>query len=133
MLAKRILAGFFAVIILLKLIIGVINPNLWIDAVEAFMGQHALVMIIYLVLIIITGYYVFSTLDLIDIAVAMFFTSLLIAISIIPYSSAFLKLREEIISIGVGKAWLAAALWGALAVAILYKIFSPARPRLRKD
>ena len=127
MVAKKILAGIFAVMILLKLIILVTNPHLWMGAVEALLGQQPLVMIIYLVLIIITGYYVFSSLDLIDLAVTMFFTSLLIAISIIPYAGILLKLREEIIRIGVGQAWLALLLWGALAVAVLCKIFSPSR------
>jgi hypothetical protein len=131
MLAKRILAGIFAVTILLKLIIGIINPNLWSSAVEALLGQHALIMIIYLALLALTGCYVFSNLDLIDLAVAMFFTSLLIAISILPYAAALLKLREEIISIGVGKAWLAVLLWGALAVAVLCKVFSPGRGQSR--
>ena len=133
MLAKKILAGIFAVTILLKLIIGVTNPNLWIGAVEALLGQHALLMIIYLVLMVITGYYAFSTLDMIDIAVVMFFTSLLIAISIIPYSALLLKLRGEIISIGVGKAWFAVLIWGALAVAVLYQVFSQSRTQPRKE
>ena len=131
MLGKRILAGIFAVMILLKLIIGITNPNLWSGAVEALLGQKTSVMIVYLALLIVTGYFVFSKIDLIDLAVTMFFTSLLIAISIIPYAGVLLKLREEIITIGVGKAWLAVALWGALAVAVLYKIFSPSRRQWR--
>jgi len=125
MLAKRILAGIFAVTILLKLIFLAVKPNLWIGAVEVFLGQEALVTLIYLVLIAITGYYLFSTLDLMDIAVVMLFTSLLIGLTIIPYAGALLKVREEI-SVGPAKAWLAWLLWGALAVAVLYKVFSPA-------
>jgi len=133
MLAKRILAGIFAVVVLLKLIILAINPHLWAGAVQALQGHQALATLIYLVLIAITGYYVFSTLDLLDIAVAMFFISMLIALSIIPYAGAMLKLPEEIISIGVGQAWLSVVLWGALAVAVLYKIFSPSRGPRRQE
>lgn len=130
--AKRILAGIFAVVILLKLLIWVINPNLWMGAVEWLFGQQTLLMIIYLGLMVITGYYVFSSLDLIDITVVMFFTSILIAIGILPYASMWLKLRDEIMSIGVGKAWLAMLLWGALAVAVLVKVFSPRGNQSRK-
>jgi hypothetical protein len=133
MLAKKILAGIFAVIILLKLIIGIANPNLWMGAVEVLLGQHALLMIIYLVLLAITGYYVFSTFNMIDLAVVMLFTSLLTAISILPYSALMLKLREEIISIGMGKAWFAVLIWGALAVAVLYRVFSPRGAQPRKE
>lgn len=132
MLGKGILAGIFAVVILFKLITLIINPNLWIRAVEVFLGYDAPVIFLYLVLILITGYYLFSTLDLLDIAVAMFFTSLLIAIGILPYATALLKLREEI-SIGVSKAWLAAAIWGALAAAVLFKVFSPGRTQVPKE
>jgi hypothetical protein len=132
MIAKRILASIFAVTILLKLIIGIFNPNLWSGMVEALLGQQTSVMIVYLVLLVITGYFVFSNLNLIDLAVAMFFTSLLIAISILPFATVLPKLREEIISIGVGKAWLAVLLWGGLAVTVLYKVFSPSGNRSRK-
>jgi hypothetical protein len=129
--AKKILAGIFAVTILLKLIIGVINPHLWMGAVAALLGQQALVMIIYLVLLVITGWFVFSKIDLIDLAVAMLFTSLLMTISILPYAGVLLKFREEILSIGLGQAWLALVLWGALAVAVLCKVFSPERRQWR--
>lgn len=132
MLAKRILAGFFAGAILLKLIIWIISPNLWMGAVEVFLGHTGLVMIIYLGLIALTGYFIFSTVDMIDIAVVMLFTSLLLAISILPYSSAMLALRGEIMSIGWGKAWLAVLIWGALAVLVLYKVLAPSREQLRK-
>ncbi len=130
MLGKKILAGIFAAIVLVKLIFLLIKPNLWIAAAEVVLEHNEWVVAVYLVLILLAGYFIFSTLDLIDIAVAMLFTSLLIALSIIPYAGALLKLREEI-SIGLGQAWLAALLWGALAVAVLYKIFSPSRGRRR--
>lgn len=129
---KRILAGIFAVLVLLKLSILAINPHLWSGAVTALLGQQTLVTVIYIALIVITGYYVFSTLDLIDIAVAMLFTSMMVGLSMLPYAGALPKLQEEVISIGVGRAWLTVLLWGALAVAVLYKIFSPGRGQLRR-
>jgi hypothetical protein len=131
MLAKRILAGFFAMVVLLKLVLLALNPHFWVGAVQALQAHQTLVTLIYLVMIAITGYCIFSTLDLIDIAVAMFFTGMLIALSAIPYAGAMLKLPAEIIGIGLGKSWLAMMLWGALAVAVLYKIFSPGRGRRR--
>jgi hypothetical protein len=129
--AKKILAGIFAVIILVKLIILVTMPHLWMGAVEALLGHQTPVTAIYLVLLVITGYYVFASLDIIDIAVTMFFTSMLLAVSILPYASVLLKMRGEIMGIGLGKAWLALLLWGALAVAVLYKIFSTERGQFR--
>ncbi len=127
MLAKKILAGIFAGIILLKLLVGLTNPQQWLGLTGVFLGHYTMVMAIYLILIVITGYYIFSSLNLIDIAVVMFFTSLLVGLSLVPYSTVLLKVSEEIATSGFGKAWLALVLWGALAVAVLVKIFSKGR------
>ena len=131
MLAKKFLAGVFAVIILLKIFILITYPHIWLGAAKALAAHQATAMIIYLILLVITGYYLFFRLDLLDLAVAMFFTSLMIGISITPYASLLPKLPEEILSLGLGQAWLPLILWGALAVVVLYKIFSPERSRWR--
>jgi len=127
MLAKKILASIFALIILIKLIVGLTNPHQWLGLTGAFLGHYAVVMAIYMLLLVITGYYIFSSLNLIDIAVVMFFTSLLVGLSLVPYSTVLLKVSEEIATSGFGKAWLALVLWGALALAVLFKIFSKGR------
>ncbi|MEW6660707.1 MAG: hypothetical protein AB1424_18855 [Thermodesulfobacteriota bacterium] len=124
---KRILAGIFAVTILLKLIFLAINPHLWAGAVQVLQAKQTVIMLVYLALLVITGYYAFSSLDLINIAVVMLFTSLLMALTMTPYLSALPKLPEEIISMGVGRAWLPILIWVALAVAVLYKISLPGR------
>jgi hypothetical protein len=124
MLAKRILAGLFALIILLKLLVGLTNPHKWLDLTGVLLGHTSIVMGIYLILLIITGYYIFSSLKLIDIAVVMFFTSLLVGLSLVPYAPLLLKMSEEIAALGIGKAWLALLIWGALAVTVLYEVLS---------
>ncbi len=127
MLVKKILAGSFALIILLKLVFVVTSPQQWMGLAAVFVGHYVLVMAIYLILSVITGYYIFSSLNLIDIALVMFFTSLLTALALIPYSTLLISLNEQIIARGMGKAWLAMLIWGALAVAILFRVFSQNR------
>lgn len=127
MLGKRILAAIFAGIILLKLLVGLMNPAKWLGLTGVLLGHHTLVMGIYLVLIVITGYYIFSSLNLIDIAVVMFFTSLLVGLSLVPYAPLLLKMSEEIAALGIGKAWLALLIWGVLAVAVLFRVLSERR------
>lgn len=127
MLAKRILAGLFALIILLKLLVGLTNPHKWLDLTGVLLGHHLIVTGIYLILLIITGYYIFSSLKLIDIALVMFFTSLLVGLSLVPYAALLLKMSEEIAALGLGQAWLAIVLWGAIAVAVLYEVLSKRR------
>ena len=70
MTGKKILAGVFAVVILLKLLALLVSPDRWLGLATALLGHSAVVVGIYLVLIVITGYYVFSSIDLIDLAVA---------------------------------------------------------------
>lgn len=124
---KKILAGIFAVAILLKLILLITIPDKWLGLTEGLLGHYAVIMVIYLILIVLTGYHVLTRLDLIDVAVVMFFTSLLVGISLLPYSASMLKLREEIVAVGLGKVWFALAMWGALAVAVLYRVLARKR------
>jgi hypothetical protein len=127
MTGKKILAGIFAVAILLKLSFIIISPIKWVDLMEVFLRHYAIIWAIYLPLIIITGYYVFTSLDLIDLAVAMLFTSLVVGVSLIPYPNSLLKMGGEIATVGLGKAWYAMVLWVAIAVAVLYRVFSDKR------
>src|SRR5208337_1465169 len=115
MLVKKILAGSFALIILLKLGFVVTSPQQWMGFAAGFLGHYGLTMAIYLILLIIIGYYIVSSLNLIDIALVMFFTSLLVGLALIPYSTLLLSLNEQIIASGMGKAWLSLVIWGALA------------------
>ena len=121
---KKILAGIFAALILFKLLFIIISPGKWMSLVEVFLRHYAFIWWVYLALIIVTGYYIFSSLDLIDIVLVMFFTALIIGVSLIPFSDAWLKLGKEIAAKGLGKAWMSVAIWGALAVAVLYRVLA---------
>ena len=129
MLGKKILAVIFAAAILIKLAFLLISPSLWLGATQGFMGHYAAIMGFYLVLLVITGYFVFTSLDLIDVAVVMLFTSILLGLSLMPYLASIPQLREAIVTVGFGKAWPAWILWAAIAVAVLYRIFSGSRRR----
>jgi hypothetical protein len=124
MLGKKILAGLFAALILIKLAFLLTSPGTWLGATQAFLGHSAVVIAIYLVLLVITGYFIFTSLNLIDVAVVMLFTSLLVGLSFIPYSGALLKVQEEIVRVGFGKLWFAGVIWVVIAAAVLYRIFA---------
>ncbi len=57
-------------------------------------------------------------------AVVILFTSLLMGLTLMPYEGSLLKMGQEIGAIGLGKAWLALIIWVAIAVAVLYRLFS---------
>ena len=121
---EKILAGLFAALTLIKLAFLLISPEQWLGATQAFLGHYALMIAIYLVLLVITGYVVFTRIDLIDVAVVMLFTSVLVGLSLIPYLALIPQLREAIVSVGFGKAWPALIIWAVIAVAVLYRLFA---------
>jgi hypothetical protein len=123
MLGKKILAVLFAALVLIKLAFLLISPGQWLGATQAFLGHYTLVMGVYLVLLVITGYFVFTRIDLIDVAVVMLFTGVLLGLSLIPYLATMPKFPEAIMSVGFAKAWPAWIIWAAVAVAVLYRIF----------
>ena len=121
---KKIMAVIFAAVILIKHAFLLISPEQRLKATQAFLGHYTLMIAIYLVLLVITGYAVFTSLDLIDVAVVMLFTSLLLGLSLIPYLALVPQLPEAIVSVGFAKVWPAWILWAAIAVAVLYRIFA---------
>jgi hypothetical protein len=124
MLGKKILAVIFAAVILIKLAFLLISPASWLGATQGFLGHYNLIVVIYLVLLVITGYFVFTSLDLIDVAVAMLFTGILLGLSLIPYLASVPQLPGAIVRVGFAKVWPAWILWAAIAVAVLYRIFA---------
>jgi hypothetical protein len=124
MLGKKIIAVIFAAVILIKLAFLLISPSLWLGATQGFLGHYTAIMVIYLVLLVITGYFVFTSLDLIDVAVVMLFTSLLLGLSLIPYLASMPQLPEAIVNVGFARVWPAWILWAGIAVAVLYRVFT---------
>jgi uncharacterized membrane protein len=76
------------------------------------------------VLLVITGYFVFTRIDLIDVAVVMLFTSVLLGLSLLPFLASMPQLREAIVSVGLAKFWSPLIIWAAIAVAVLYRVFA---------
>lgn len=116
----EILATIFAVAVLLKLAIVAVNPKLWMNITGALLKHSVLATIAYLIPAVVVGYYVLTRVRIVEVAAAMLLTSLLIDVGVAPYSGVVLKWREEILAVGIGKAWLAMVIWAALAVWALY-------------
>jgi hypothetical protein len=119
----KVLATIFAVAVLVKLTLIICKPDLWMKLLDLIMKKYVRTMVIYMMLAAIVGYYVLTTIHIIDVAAVMLFTSLLIGVSLAPYSTSLLKLREDVMSVGIGKAWLPMLIWGILALWVLYAVF----------
>jgi hypothetical protein len=119
----KILATIFAIAVLVKITLIIIKPNLWMKVVDVIMENYVRTMVIYLVLAAVVGSYILTRISILDIAVVMLFTSLLVGVSLLPYSASLLKLREDILRVGLGKAWLPMLIWSLLALWILHAAF----------
>ncbi|MEJ2070764.1 MAG: hypothetical protein P8X65_14180 [Syntrophobacterales bacterium] len=127
MLGKKIIAVIIAALTLIKVAFLLISPEKWLGMAQAFIGHTALVMVVYLILLAITRYFIFTSIDIIDIFVVMGFTALLVGLSLLPYAASLQTTTQEIAATGIGKAWLALLIWVALALAVLYRVFAKER------
>jgi hypothetical protein len=124
---KKILAVIFAVLILVKLAFLLVNPGKWLGLAQTLSGYTGEVMIGYLIALAIIGYFIFTSIDIVDVAVVMLFTSLLVGLNLIPYAASLHTTMQEIATAGLGKAWLALIIWVAIAVAVLLRVFARER------
>lgn len=129
MVVKKFLAAIFALLILVKLLALFINPAKWLSLAGPLLAHSGLVTAIFVVLLIIIACLIFASLDLIDIALVMLFASLLTGLTLMPYSASLVKMGEEMTTVGLGKAWLAMAIWVALALVVLVRVFAREKRR----
>jgi len=127
MTGKKILAAVFAALVLVKLAFLLLAPAKWLVMAQDFLGYGAVITVFYLILLAIAGYFVFTTMDLVDVAVVMLFTGLLVGLSLIPYAASLQTTVREVAAAGLGKAWLSWAIWIVIAVAVLYRVFARER------
>ena len=123
----EILATIFAIFVLVKLLIIAINPKLWMKVAEAILSNYILTTAVYLILAVIVGYYIFASLNIVQVAAAMLLTSVLMGLGVVPYSKTMLKVAKEMLgtrSDVFRKAWLAILIWLAIAVWVLYTVFA---------
>ena len=127
MAGKKILAVIFALLILVKLTFLLVNPGKWLVIAQTLTGHTREVTVGYLIALAIIGYLIFTSMDIIDVAVVMLFTGLLVGLNLIPYTASLHITMQEVATAGLGKAWLALLIWVAIAVAVLVRVFAKAR------
>jgi len=123
----EILAAIFAILVLVKLLFVAVNPKFWMKGVESILSNYVFTTVVYVLLAIIIGYIVFKSLSIVQVAAVMLFTSVLIGLTLIPYSKEFLTLGKELTSTQskiFRKAWLAIVIWAGIAVWTLYAVFA---------
>jgi hypothetical protein len=125
--AIEIIAVIFAIFILLKISIVLINPTGWSKLADAIIRNSIITTIVYIFIAIVVGYFIFRTFSIVQVAAIMLFSSILIGLGLIPFSETFLSIRDEMMvsrSNILRKTWLTLLIWIAIALWTLYEVFS---------
>ena len=125
--AIEIIAIIFALFILLKISIVLINPHGWFKVSDSIFRNTILVTIVYLIIAVIVGYYIFHSFSITQVAAVMLFSSILIGLGLLPFSETLLTIRDEMRgskSDILRKTWLTLLIWTAIALWTLYEVFS---------
>lgn len=119
-----VLALIFGIGVIAKLIVAVVNPEPWLKLAERLLKHKTFTTILYLVLIVIVGIYVFAGVTIEQVAAVIVLASLLLGLCLVPYARTALKLGKVMVGKDmIKKDWLALALWLALAVWAIYSVF----------
>ncbi len=128
MTALEIIATIFAIFVLVKMVVGLIDPQIWMKKVaEPLLGNPRLATAVYAVLAIVVGYYVFASLHIVDVAAVMLFTALVMGVGMMPYSKALLKIAEEMSATRADllrNAWLPIVIWTVIALWVLTSVLA---------
>ena len=121
----EILALIFAIAILLKFVILAFNPKSWINASSSILKEGNWMVVVYLILAVVVGKYIFASLNIIQVGAVMLFTSLLMGLTMLPYSNEIIKLGRTMVNKNtLEKAWLSVLIWSILAIWVLFTLFA---------
>ncbi|MEE8493037.1 MAG: hypothetical protein V3S25_03250 [Nitrospirales bacterium] len=128
MTALEIIATIFALFVLVKMVVVLIDPQIWMKKVaEPLLGNPRLATTVYGVLAIVVGYYVFASLHIVDVAAVMLFTALVMGVGMMPYSKALLRIAEEMSATRselLRNAWLPIVIWTVIALWVLTSVLA---------
>jgi hypothetical protein len=128
MTALEIIATVFALLIVVKVAVVLVNPQAWRKNVaEPLWRNPRVATAVYGVLAAVVGYYVFTSLDITQVAAVMASTSLLVALGLLPYAPALMKVADEISATPpslLRKAWLPLVIWVVIALWVLASVLA---------
>jgi len=118
----EVLATIFAVLVLVKMAFIRTNPKAWMNFAQPILRNSVVALLVYLVLAAVVGYFIFSSMTIVQVGAVMLFTSLLMGVGLVPYSQVILKVGEEMLTEGVAKAWLSMLIWTGISLWVLYGV-----------
>ena len=127
--AIEILAIIFAVIVIIKIIFLIIKPQLGIQLANKLLFKNTLICsIIYVILIIIVGFFIFTNIPIAQVSAVLLFSFTLLGLALIPYCKSMidsmaqtLQSRKDVLK----KMWLPILIYLIIAIYTLLVIIQP--------
>lgn len=121
------LALIFAVLILVKLAVVLINPQAWIKLTDPLWRNNNLTLIICLALAGIVGYFLLQELTIVEVSAVFLFAALLIGAGFVSYPKVLFALKKDVEKESgakiLQKNLLTVLIWAAFAIWTLWAIF----------
>jgi len=118
----EILSVIFAILILIRALLLLVSPKIALKRAEFFLNKPALLMVIYIIFIVVIGYFVISALGIVNTFAALVLGASLIGLILVidpkaamKFSKAMVKNRKKLLSVMV--------IWVVLAIWVLYAVF----------
>ncbi|MFH1063542.1 MAG: hypothetical protein V1729_00510 [Candidatus Woesearchaeota archaeon] len=122
----EIIALLGALLILVKLVVIAIKPNLWMKLPHHAFKYPKVAMVGSLLLAFLMLYFLMEELNIIQIFACVMFTAFLIVSAVTSYSTEFVDLLKKLLKEKhvFAKALIPVAVWFLFAVWVLYAIFA---------
>ena len=124
MIAIKIFALLFSILLIAKFVMVAFNIKAWMKVSKKITKNTPLMMAVFLILAIISGFSLFKEITIVQAGAVMFFTFCLAGLSWAPYTKRILEANEDIAENIFKKSWVAIVLWLLLAIWMLIRVFS---------
>lgn len=125
--AIDVLAVIFSLLILVKIsVILIAGPKVWMRVPQILLKYKQMMVLVYSLGILITGYYLFTALSVTELMAALLFCLLLLGVSLVAYYECILKTAQKLMSTRksvLKQFWLQLIFWTVLAVLVLWEVF----------
>ncbi len=118
----EIISLVVAVLVLLKLVVFLLKPEVLSEAGKNMSKNSKIMILPILILFVIVGYYVFSSLSIIQVFPAILLGHILLALLLFQYPKVYSLMIKEVFK-DTSKSWLVWLIWTGLSVWTLYALF----------
>jgi len=121
----EVMAVLVSVAVLAKILFLVFNPHAWVHLAKIFLKHAAIMRVVYLLLAVLVGYYVFQYLHVVEVAAVVLLVSLIMGMTWLEYPKQMLSVVQDISKADfLRTSFFTLLLWAAFAVWVLASVLN---------